>query len=277
MTDRHLLHRTLKRIRKSTLYVLGVRVDNLDVETALETVDTFASQRAGTPAKRVYFTNVHTIHLARKDPEFLRCINSAEMVLADGSGLKIAGRAFGTPIRENLNGTDLAPRIFRYAETHGCTVYLLGAHPEVIDACNKRLLDRYPGLRIVGYQPGYFSGDEEAGIIADINAKRPDILLVAFGSPRQELWIARHRDELRAKVCVAVGGLFDFVAGVVRRAPKGIRAAGLEWVYRFFQDPKSKWERVVVEIPAFLALVALRRLLPAAGVREPVQRGLALK
>jgi N-acetylglucosaminyldiphosphoundecaprenol N-acetyl-beta-D-mannosaminyltransferase len=262
MTERRTFRRILKRIRKETLYIFGVRVDNIDVDTALESVEAFTSARPGSSPRRVYFTNVHTIQLARKDPEYRRCINEADMVLADGSGLKIAGRAFGTPIRENLNGTDLAPKVLRYAENRGRTVYLLGARPEVIEACIRRLGVLHPALNVVGSHPGFFTPAEEQEIIGDINAKNPDILLVALGSPRQELWIAEHRAELSARVCFGVGGLFDFIAGAVRRAPACLRAIGLEWLYRFFQDPLNKWNRVVVEIPSFLALVLFRRLIP---------------
>ena len=265
MSDRENLRTMVKRLRKSTLDLMGVRVDNIDIETALETVHAFASVGEEAPPRRVFFANVHTIHLARRMPEFRRCVNDAEMVLADGSGVKIAGRAFGTPIRENLNGTDLAPKVFRYAQERGCTVYLLGAKPEVAERCRERLRQQYPDLRIVGSHSGYFRGEEERRIIGEINAARPDILLVAFGSPIQEMWISRHREELRARVCFAVGGLFDFIAGVVRRAPRGLRAAGFEWLYRFIVDPKNKWKRVFLEIPPFLALVLYHRF--AAGRR----------
>ena len=104
-----------EEIRKHTLFILGVRVDNLDLATALEGVQAFLSEKGVHPPSRVFFTNVHTIHLARSFPEFQECVNSAEMVLADGSGVRFAGRVLGVPIRENLNGTDLAPRLFRLA------------------------------------------------------------------------------------------------------------------------------------------------------------------
>jgi N-acetylglucosaminyldiphosphoundecaprenol N-acetyl-beta-D-mannosaminyltransferase len=276
MGDRKSIHQALKRIRKHTLFFLNVRVDNIDVETALETVHAFTSVPDEIPPREVFFTNVHTIHLARKHPEFRQCVNGAEMVLPDGSGLKIAGRAFGEPIRENLNGTDFAPKIFRYAELSGSTIYLLGARQEVIDGCRAHLRTRYPNLKIVGCHPGYFSREEERHIIEDINEKEPDILLVALGSPHQEVWITRHRHHLKVRVCFAVGGLFDFIGGAVRRAPHWMRAVGCEWLFRFFQDPRSKWARVFVEIPSFLILMLANRFL-SRDANPFVSRELALK
>lgn len=264
MIDKNTFRRAVRQLRKHTVFLLDVRVDNIDRETALETVHTFATRQKQMSPRKVFFTNVHTIHLARRYPEFRACVNGADMVLPDGSGLRLAGRTFGEPIRENLNGTDFSPEVLRYAELHGCTVYLLGARPDVIDACRSKLETRYPDLKIVGSHTGYFTHDEERGIIKDINTLRPDILFVGLGSPAQEMWLTRHADELKVGICFAVGGLFDFIAGAVRRAPRWMRTAGIEWVFRFFQDPKSKWARVFVEIPIFLALVLARRVLAAA-------------
>jgi N-acetylglucosaminyldiphosphoundecaprenol N-acetyl-beta-D-mannosaminyltransferase len=210
----------------------------------------------GCPPRYVFFANVHTIHIAQEMSDFRQAVNDAELVLPDGSGLAIAGRILGSRIRSNLNGTDFAPKLFRYAEDRGCSLYLLGGRSEVVGACREILRMKYPRLNISGFQSGYFNHGEEQQIIDDINACRPDILLVALGSPLQELWVARHQCELNARVCFAVGGLFDFVAGVVPRAPAWMRGLGMEWLYRFIQDPVTKWRRVFVEIPAFLGLVA---------------------
>jgi N-acetylglucosaminyldiphosphoundecaprenol N-acetyl-beta-D-mannosaminyltransferase len=209
----------------------------------------------------VFFTNVHSIHLARRDQDFMRLINSADLALPDGAGLKIAGRLFGTPVVENLNGTDLTPRFLKVAESERLTVYLLGGLPEVVEGCYRWLSKEYPQLRIVGFRHGHFLPEEENAIIEEINAAQPHILLVALGSPRQERWIARNSQYLKAGVCVGVGGLFDFLSGSKSRAPQWMRRLGIEWVYRFIQDPKTKWDRVFIEIPTFLALIAAKQLM----------------
>jgi len=247
----------------STIYLLGVRVDNITGPAALEKVRQFAMKpRNGSPARRVFFTNVHSIHIARRDPNLCQAINTADLVLPDGSGLKLAGRLFGTSIRENLNGTDFTPKLLRVAEHEKFTVYLLGADKEVNEACKKRLNEMFPALDITGSQHGHFSPKVELDIIDEINQKNPDILLVALGTPLQEQWISANAPRLCAGVCLGVGGLFDFLSGSKRRAPHWLRRLGLEWIYRFFQDPRSKWDRIFIEIPLFLLLVFSKRFIP---------------
>jgi N-acetylglucosaminyldiphosphoundecaprenol N-acetyl-beta-D-mannosaminyltransferase len=250
---------------------LGVRADKIDGATALNSLRTFAMRGGDRSPAHVFFTNVHSIHLARRDQDFMRLINSADLALPDGAGLKIAGRMFGTPIVENLNGTDLTPRFLKIAESEGLTVYLLGGLPEVVESCYCWISKTYPDLRIVGFHHGHFSQDEERSIIEEINTVQPQILLVALGSPRQERWIARNSQYLKAGVCMGVGGLFDFLSGSKSRAPLWMRRLGIEWVYRFIQDPKTKWDRVFIEIPAFLALIVAEQLMPG-HLRTPLAR-----
>src|SRR5258707_803032 len=256
------VHGTKNQPKETTIFILGVRVDNVIRPTARAMVEAFAANRNGFPPRKVFFTNVHSIQSARHDRELMSCINSADLVLPDGSGLKIAGKVFKTPILENLNGTDFTPEVLQSAESHNLTVYLLGALPNVVDGCLDHLLKQYPNLQIVGYHHGHFTKEEEQEIIKDINAVRPDILLVAFGTPLQEKWITHHAKRLNVGVCLAVGGLFEFFSGVVARAPLWMRRLGLEWVYRFLQDPITKWNRVFVEIPLFLVSVFVRRIIP---------------
>ncbi len=239
-----------------TRYYLNVRVDNLTSDMALQRVEELVTQSKKN--SRVFFTNVHSIHLSRKDPDLRAAINGADMVLPDGSGLMIAGRLLGKPIRENLNGTDFTPKVCEMAEARGWSVYLLGAKEEVVERCYENLQQRFPGLRLKGYHHGYFNEREEQSVIAEINNVRPDILLVALGSPLQEKWAARHASQIKVGVCFAVGGLFDFISQGKPRAPLWIRRLGMEWLFRFMQDPLDKWERIFIEIPVFLGLILTR-------------------
>jgi N-acetylglucosaminyldiphosphoundecaprenol N-acetyl-beta-D-mannosaminyltransferase len=244
----------------NTRYFLGVRVDNTDGKRAMEMIQEFVVDRNGGPPRKVFFINVHTIHLARKDQRYRSIINTADIVLPDGSGLAIAGRLLGKPIRENLNGTDFTPKILARAAECGWTVYLFGGSQRVTNGCLIHLAKRFPLLNIVGSCHGHLKPEEERITIADINGKYPDVLLVALGSPLQEEWIARYTDELRAGVCFAVGGLFDFLSGECKRAPLWMRRLGLEWIFRFIQDPGSKWNRIVIEVPVFLFSLLVERL-----------------
>jgi len=197
--------------------------------------------------------------LAGKDPEFAQTVNNADLVLPDGSGLKIAGKIFSKPVKENLNGTDFTPLILNTAVELGCKVYLLGATQEVINECVNKLKNNYPGLKIAGFHSGYFLRSEEEGLINEIKNTEPDILLIAMGSPKQEMFGEKIAAQLKDTVCFAVGGFFDFLSGEKKRAPEFFRKSGLEWVFRFIQDPKTKWDRIVIEIPSFLLSVITAR------------------
>jgi len=243
-------------------YILGVRVDNVSKPAALSAVRDFIEHRRTKSSKKIFFTNVHTIHLARKSPEFRQIVNDADLALADGSGLKIAGSIFSNPIKENLNGTDLTPIILKLAELNKWRVFFLGSKENILKDCLNKIEHDYPQLEIAGYHSGFFSKEETPFLIKKINESLPDILLVGMGSPIQETFIHNYSDKLNAAACFAVGGLFDFLSGYKKRAPALIRKAGLEWLFRFFSDPKTKWDRIFIEIPVFLVLVFLARLFP---------------
>ena len=259
-----------------TTFFFGVRVDNLHAEAALSIISAYAAHRGATrSARKVFFTNVHTISVARRDRAMMRMINQADLVLPDGIGLKIAGKIFRQPILENLNGTDFTPRVLERTQREGRTLYLFGAEKDANERCTRELRRRYPALRILGAHHGRCTPEEEAAMIAEINALHPDILLVALGSPLQERWIEQHAHTLDVGVCMAIGGLFDFMGGVRKRAPGWIRKIGCEWLFRFFQDPRTKWDRVFIEIPEFMMMMVARALIPR-GFRSLFQRGYRL-
>lgn len=270
-TDGRDIHQLRESLQRRRMYILGVRVDNIDSGMALNSLRVLAVHGGHRSPAHVFFTNVHSIHLARRDEEFMRLMNNADLTLPDGSGLKIAGRLFGTPVLENLNGTDLTPKFLEIAESEKLTVYLLGGLPEVLEGCHRWISKTYPNLRIVGFRHGHFLPEEEKSIVEEINAVQPSILLVALGSPLQERWIARNSQYLRVGVCMGVGGLFDFLSGAKARAPIWLRRMGVEWIYRFLRDPRTKWDRVFIEIPIFLALILAKRLAPT-GVRSLLAR-----
>lgn len=242
------------------IFIQGVRIDNIDKTQALAVIGRYLSQPGGSAAKKVFFANVHSIHLTNRDKEFQRCINEADLVLADGAGLKIAGRIIGQRIIENLNGTDFIPIVLARAELEGWSVYLFGAIHNIVGKCQTRLQKDYPRLRIAGYHHGHISNKESSRVVADINAKEPNILLVAMGSPLQEKWIEENAPNLRVGVCFAVGGLFDFLSGEVQRAPLWVRRIGAESIYRFVQNPRSKWRRIVIEPQLFMMRVLAARI-----------------
>lgn len=252
---------------------LGIRIDEMDTQEAIEQVR--AEWTTGRK-QRVYFVNAHCVNGACRDERYRQALAQGELVLADGSGVLSGARLLGLPIRHNLNGTDLGPKLCEQAAQEGRSVFLLGGEPGVAEQAAAQLVMCYPGLQIVGIQHGFFSAEEEVGVIAQINAARPDLLFVAMGVPRQELWITQHWAELDVGTALAVGALFDFLAERFKRAPAWIRRLGLEWIVRLIQEPGRLWKRYLIGNLMFERRVLLTALNPAkrrAGqqvVRRPV-------
>ncbi len=192
---------------------------------------------------------------ARRLPEFRATIEQADLVTADGVGIVLAARLLGRPLRGRITGVDLVEALAAAGDPE-LALFLLGAAPGVAERAARRLAARSPGCRIAGTWAGSPQPEESGEALARIAAARPAVLLVAYGAPAQELWIARHRRELeRAGVVLAVGvgGAFDYLAGVVPRAPRPLRRLGLEWLYRLVRQP-WRWRRQLA-LPRFAALV----------------------
>ncbi len=233
--------------------LFGLKYHNITRSEAISRLrQHIENRRFQSKSATLFFINVHSFQLAKKDADFRHCINQADLVLPDGSGLSYAAKATGKPIKENLNGTDFIPALCKTLASEGRSVYLLGANTDTVNRCTQYIRKTYPGLKVLGGRSGYFFQDEHESIISEINSLQPDLLLVAMGSPLQEKWVMRNASILDVGICSAVGGLFDFWSGKYRRAPAWMRKAGIEWVYRFMQDPITKWKRVFVEIPVFL-------------------------
>jgi N-acetylglucosaminyldiphosphoundecaprenol N-acetyl-beta-D-mannosaminyltransferase len=239
------------------LKFLGVRMDNLTMAEASAQIVTLT---AGPEPAQVCFVNADCMNLAFGDAAYRAILSQARYVLADGIGVRVAGTIFNQHIRENINGTDMLPYLCAAAEEAGLSLYLLGGRPGVPESAAAWIAERYPGLRIAGTRHGYFSADEESQVIRDVAAAQPDILLVAFGAPRQDKWIVAHKKDLGAKVAIGVGGLLDFYAGRIPRAPIWMREIGMEWFYRFYQEPRRMWRRYFLGNAVFLFRVFRERL-----------------
>lgn len=213
---------------------------------------------------RVAFVNAHCVNQMCRSTDYNLAVRSADYVLPDGSGIAIANIIHSGRKSTNLNGTDLAPILFEEAARRGLSVYFFGGLPGVAKTMCQRLADQYPGLRIAGFRQGYFHPDEEDRIIDEINERAPDIMLVAMGVPRQDVWLAQTHPRLNAKLVMGVGGLFDFLSERLPRAPKFLRALGLEWTFRLAQEPQRMWRRYVMGNPEFLtrALIFALRYSP---------------
>jgi N-acetylglucosaminyldiphosphoundecaprenol N-acetyl-beta-D-mannosaminyltransferase len=229
---------------RQTVGILGTPVDVLDMDAVLGRLEQFVRERR---FHQVATANTDFLINALEDPE-LRCIlRSADLVIPDGMPLLWASRLMRSPLPERVTGADLVPRIAACAANKGYRIFMLGARPDVAQRARDRMLADNPGLQIVGcVSPpvAALMDMDHDGLLAEIRRARPDILLVAFGNPKQEKWIHMNRVGLAdVPVCIGVGGTFDFIAGHTSRAPQWMQRAGLEWIHRLGQEPQRLYGR----------------------------------
>jgi N-acetylglucosaminyldiphosphoundecaprenol N-acetyl-beta-D-mannosaminyltransferase len=236
--------------------ILGVPVHAVTMPATLEWI-AGAIDNGG--PRQICTANPEFVMRARRDPAFRAVLQAADLVLPDGVGLLWAARRLGDSLPERVAGSDLIYRLAERAAERGWRLFLLGAAEGVAARAAARLQARSPGLAVVGTHAGSPRPEDEAAQVALIRAARPDVLLVAYGAPQQDLWIARNRERLGVPVSIGVGGTFDFVAGVARRAPRWVQRLGLEWLHRLARQP---WRvgRIYTAVVAFpLAVWRARR------------------
>jgi N-acetylglucosaminyldiphosphoundecaprenol N-acetyl-beta-D-mannosaminyltransferase len=236
-----------------------VRVDGVTFDRTLALIDAFIAE--GRP-HQIVTVNPEFIMTAQQDTAFREVINRAALALPDGVGVYWASRRLGQPVPERVPGVDLVLHLAQRSAVMGYRLYLLGAVPGVAQRTAAILAQRYPGVAIVGTYPGSPRLDENAAIVARIRAERPDVLLVAFGAPAQDHWIARNLELLDVPVCIGVGGSFDYIAGVHPLAPPWVRRLGVEWLYRLITQP-WRWRRMLA-LPRFVWRVLRQPGVPAA-------------
>ncbi len=238
------------------LRILGLRLDN---PTLAESLQRILGWLDAPGARCVAFVNADCANLAARSEPYRQSLLAADLVLADGIGVRLAGQLLGQPVRENVNGTDLFPRLCADLADGRHGVYLLGGRPGVAEGVRDWLARERPGVRVVGCRHGYFDESQTAAVAAEVGASGAALLLVALGAPRQELWLRRHLAATGARVGMGVGGLFDFYSGRIPRAPAWMRELGLEWLFRFWQEPHRMWRRYFVGNVVFLARVLRER------------------
>jgi N-acetylglucosaminyldiphosphoundecaprenol N-acetyl-beta-D-mannosaminyltransferase len=236
----------------ATVDIRGIPLTNIALDDVLNAIDAAIVTR--TPM-RIAFVNADCVNIAARDEAYRHDLSSMDWVFADGIGMKIAGKILGQPVRANVNGTDLFPRLCAELAGRQGRLFLLGAKPGVAKAAAEWAVGKYPGLAIAGCRDGYFREEDTSSVVDEIRASRPDVLLVAMGAPRQEAWIRRHTEATGAIIALAVGGLFDYYSGNIPRAPLWMRRFGLEWVWRLSQEPGRLWRRYLLGNWIFLARV----------------------
>lgn len=232
--------------------ILGVRVDDVTEDEAVAQCVAFVAE-----GRRVVVTpNPEIVMAAREDRALRHALARADLAIPDGGGLLLAARLWRQPLRAQVRGSDLTDRLLTEAAARDWRVFLLGGAPGVAEEAAAQLLARWPALRIVGTDAGRADEAHDPATRGAIAATgRVDLLLVAFGAPRQEGWLARNLPYLDVGVALGVGGTLDFLAGRVRRAPRPIRRGGLEWLFRLIVQP-WRWRRQL-RAARFFPLVAL--------------------
>jgi len=221
-------------VSPKNISILGVRIHAVTLAETLAWIEAAVAARA---PRQICTGNPEFLMTARRDREFFEVLNRADLVVPDGVGLLMAARWLGARLPERVAGSDLIYRIAERAAQRGWGIYFLGAGEGVAARTAAKLRAIYPELRVAGTFAGSPKIEDEDAIVARVRAARPDILLVAYGAPQQDKWIARNRERLGAPVSIGVGGSFDFVAEEARRAPVWIRRLGLEWLHRVGRQP----------------------------------------
>lgn len=220
---------------------LGCPVDCL---TSVELLDELTNGiRARATPRVIQFVNANKVAMVRKDAAMGEILTRADYVLADGQPMLPLAALLGLHIPERIDGIGLMHKLLGLAQREHFSVYLLGARQEVLDECVRRIRVEFPGLEVVGSRNGYFSEDELPEIAAGIRAAAPDFLFLGMGSPMKERLANEWKDALGARVIQGVGGSFDVMAGLVKRAPQWIQRCGMEWLYRVVQEPRRMFWR----------------------------------
>jgi N-acetylglucosaminyldiphosphoundecaprenol N-acetyl-beta-D-mannosaminyltransferase len=232
--------------------LMGCYIDNVSMDEALDRIEGFV--RSGRPHQHVA-VNVDKLRKASKDAELRRIINGCALINADGMPVLWASRLLGKPLKERVAGIDLFDCLVERAAEKGWRVFFLGAEEQVVQALKRMYQAKYPRLQVAGVRNGYWRADEEAAVVKLIADSRPDLLFVAISSPLKERFLGRYQAELRVPFAMGVGGSFDVAVGKVRRAPVWMRRLGLEWFFRFLQEPRRLFKRYFIEDAYFFWLL----------------------
>ena len=230
---------------------MNTYVNALTLDETIKEVEKIIGR--GVPTQHVV-VNASKVNLMEVDNELAKIVNDCPLINADGASIVWAAKKLGVPLTERVTGIDLFQELVKLSAEKGYKIYLFGAKEEVVVKVKAIFEERYSGIRIVGYRNGYFTEADESQIVADMAASGADMMFVAFSSPKKEYWVHKYLDQVGIPFVMGVGGSFDVVAGVTDRAPKWMQDHGLEWFYRFIQEPGRLWKRYIVGNAKFVLL-----------------------
>jgi N-acetylglucosaminyldiphosphoundecaprenol N-acetyl-beta-D-mannosaminyltransferase len=247
-----------------TADILGVEIQDITVRETLNVLKEMVED--GRP-HHVMTVNPEFIMMAKRNEEFREVLRTADLRIPDGVGILLGARLLGFSMRERVTGVDIVRQLARVARDHQFSMFFLGAAPGIAEQAAQILQQENPGLTIAGTFAGSPRIEDEETICSLIEKSKPHILLVAYGPPKQDLWIARTQTRLKVPVAIGVGGTFDFITGIVPRAPLWMQRNGLEWLFRLVRQP-WRWKRQLT-LPEFVFAILtskVRRIFINKGI-----------
>lgn len=239
--------------------ILGVQVDSIDTDGLHAAIaESIRQQR-----KDIYaYVNINAINITQKDKRFRDFLNGAHIVYCDGEGVRLGGKILGYSLPPRVVLTYWIWELCEFCEKEGFSLFFLGATQQYVEEAVQRVRERFPKINIAGSHPGFFpkNGIESDEVVEIINQAKPNILIVGFGMPMQEFWIEENYPNLKANVILPAGSMIDYTAGRKGFAPKWMANNGMEWLYRFFQEPGRLWKRYLIGNPSFMLKVILDSL-----------------
>ena len=232
--------------------ILNTYVNAMSMDETVDAVEEMIERRV--PVQHVVI-NALKVNLMRKDENLRKIVNECPLINADGASIVLAAKMLKIPLKERVAGFDLFVRLVEEASDKNYKIYLFGAREEVVKKVKAIFERKYPTLQIVGYRNGYFTEADEPEIVKNMAESGADMMFVAFSSPKKEFWIRRYLKELNIPFVMGVGGSFDVIAGTTKRAPLWMQKCGMEWFYRFIQEPGRLWKRYLVGNVSFMIYV----------------------
>lgn len=233
--------------------VMDIPFDNVTMEEALDAAEMLLEK----PGAAYGVTpNAEIVYETMFNQELRQIVCQADLVLPDGAGVVLGAKILGTPLKQKVAGIEFAQNLMERLKNTDKTFYFLGSKPGIAELAAEKMQEKYPGLKICGTADGYFQDEKQ--VVAAINEKKPDVLFVCLGAPKQEIFMANHKDELQVGLMMGLGGSLDGFAGTVKRAPIWMIRLNLEWLYRLLKEPRRLGR--MMRLPKFLWQVVLRRM-----------------
>lgn len=232
----------------SRIHLMNIMIDNLSIHESLEHIASIVNQN-----KKILVVTPNVDHIVKleNDSKFLKAYENAGLVLVDGTPLMWIAKWYGTPLKEKITGPRLTEKVFELASQKGFSVFILGAADGVAEIAAQKMYNKYKNCNIVGtYSPqyGFEKNEQETNKIIDIvNRSKPDFLITGMGSPKTEIFLNEHINDLDIHVAFSIGAAIDFLAGNIERCPEWINKVGLEWFYRFLKEPKRMFKRYFID------------------------------